>query len=213
VATDIHLDHTFWICALSVVFSASPGALRCGKDDCHCLYCESVHSSFCVSFIFIHCLKPVGVCCELVCWTIFLLVVSLSSLEFLPVALNFFLCLNSLSLDKSPSTFPPRNNFLSHFPTTMSLPLLFVTVLISYCAKIFHRALWPCSGLLGLIFLVTQSFCHCLFDRSLRSTSFSFSRREGVTVHYRTCEKNTHWHHDNIPKHKKEGAKWQGREV
>jgi hypothetical protein len=58
---------TFRICALSVVFSASPGSFRCGKVDFHRLYCESVHSSCRVSFIFSHCLKPVGVRCELVC--------------------------------------------------------------------------------------------------------------------------------------------------
>jgi hypothetical protein len=39
------LSFTFQICALSVVFSASPRALHCGKVDFHHSYCESVHSS------------------------------------------------------------------------------------------------------------------------------------------------------------------------
>jgi hypothetical protein len=66
------LSFTFRICALSVVFSASPRALRCGKVDCHHSYCESIHSSCWVSFIiFSHCLNLVGVHCKLACWTIF----------------------------------------------------------------------------------------------------------------------------------------------
>jgi hypothetical protein len=117
---------TFWICALSVVFYLIPGALRCGKIDFHCSYCESVHSSFHVSFIiFSHCLKPVSVRCKLVCWTILLLVVSPSSLEFLHVMLNFFSRLNYLSCNKSPSTLLSHQIFLSRFPTATSLPLFF----------------------------------------------------------------------------------------
>jgi hypothetical protein len=76
--------------------------------------CESIHSSCRVSFIvFSHCLKPVGVRCELVCWMIVLLATNLYSLEFLHGGPNFFLRLNSLSHDKFPNTLPPRRNFLS----------------------------------------------------------------------------------------------------
>jgi hypothetical protein len=35
---------TIRVCALSVIFPASPGSFRCGKVDCHQLCCESVHS-------------------------------------------------------------------------------------------------------------------------------------------------------------------------
>jgi hypothetical protein len=99
------LSFTFWICALSMVFSASSGALRCVKDDFHRSYCKSVDSSCRISFIvFNHCLKSIGVRCKLACWTLFLLAVNLSSLEVPLVTLNFSLHLNSLSRDKSPST-------------------------------------------------------------------------------------------------------------
>jgi hypothetical protein len=113
------LSFTFWICALSMVFSGSPEARRCVKYDFHHSYCKSVDSSCYVSFIiFSHCLKSIGVRCKLACWMIFLLVVSLSSLEFLPVAVNFSLRLNSLSCDKSLTTLLPRQNFMSRFLST-----------------------------------------------------------------------------------------------
>jgi hypothetical protein len=46
---------------------------------------------------------------------------------------------------------PPHHNFPSWFLTTTSLPLLFSTVSISYCVKIFHRTLLPRHVLLWLI--------------------------------------------------------------
>jgi hypothetical protein len=200
---------TFHICALSVVFSASPIALHCGKVDCHHSYCESVHSSCRVSFIvFSHCLNHVRVHCQLVCWAIFLLTVSLSSLEFLPVALSFFLHLNYLSQDKSPNTFLPRRIFPSRFPTMTRLSLLFSTTSISYCAEIFHRTLLLCHGLLWSIFLFAQSFYHCLSDSLCELRHLYLLCREGVTIQYHAHETNIYWHHDNIPKHKKQGDKW-----
>jgi hypothetical protein len=36
---------------------------------------------------------------------------------------------------------------------------------------------------------------------------------EGFIIHYCAHEKNTHWHHENIPSHKEEGTNWQNRKV
>jgi hypothetical protein len=84
-------------------------------------------------------------------------------------------------------------------------------VVVFHRAKIFHCALLPHCGLLRMILLVTQIFCHCLFD-SLCEVHHSYLQcREGVTVHYRARETNIYWHHDKM--HKKKGEKWKGHEV
>jgi hypothetical protein len=184
------LSFTFWICALSVVFSASHGALCCGKVDFHRFYYECVHSSFHVSFIvFSHFLNHVGVHCKIVCWTIFLLEVNLSSLEFIPVVLNLFSHIIYLSRDKSPSTLLPYLNFPSQFPTVTSLLLLFTTMSISYYTEIFQHTLLSCHGILWMILLVTQSFCHCLSDSLCEVCHSYFPCREGVTIHYHAWKK------------------------
>jgi hypothetical protein len=64
------LSFTFRICALSMVFSASSGALRCVKVDFHWSYCKSV-DLIChrvSSIVFSHCLKSFGVRCKLAFW-------------------------------------------------------------------------------------------------------------------------------------------------
>jgi hypothetical protein len=158
---------TFRVCALSGILLASLESFCCGKVDCHRLCCESFHSICRISFIFNHGFKLVGFQDELLHRTIILLAVKLPSSEFFPIMLNFFPHLNSLSRNKYLSALPPRQNFMSCFPTMMSLLLSFITMLISFYIKIFHRASRSYNELLELFFLITQSFYHCHSDRSL----------------------------------------------
>jgi hypothetical protein len=127
-----------------------------------------------------------------VCRVIVLLAVNLSSSGLFPVAPNLFLRPNSLARYKYLNIFPPHHNFLSCFPIATSLPLFFITTLVSFCDESFHSAWRLRSELLELFLLVTKFFYHYHSNRSLQSISFSIFCAERVLSFIITHAEQTH---------------------
>jgi hypothetical protein len=136
------ISFTFKICALSIVFSASSGALCCVKVVCHWLYCKSVDLVF---PRLLHCFQSL----LKVFWSLLKTsVLDVISSRSQPFSFGISSChANFLTA----SIFPvSHQNFLSYFAT---MPIFSTTpefsVILCYraqffhCGEIFRRTLLP----------------------------------------------------------------------
>jgi hypothetical protein len=137
---------TFRICVLSMIFSASSGAIHCVKADCHWSYCKSVNL---ISSCHLHCfqslLKVFGGHCRLAFWMNYFFLQSTFSFGISSYRADF------LTVPKFPI---PRRKFPLYFATAPSFPtVLEFSVSFPYRVKspgaVCHRDEFPhCRALM-----------------------------------------------------------------